>query len=201
MTRSRTWARCFGLAVAVAFASGAATRTAMAQASLLRTAITVADVDRSLAFYALLGFETEAEMGGARSPDSAFPLNSGSSRWRLVILQGGRVEGGRLALCDVIGSAWATSSSCSTCSTRAICTGAWRRPGHRSSRSLSRTRRASVMHPGSRCRDGCSMSLIPTATWSRFSSRLGHAEFLVHTSGALRQDTRLTAHTPEPGLR
>ncbi len=70
----------------------------MAQASLLRTAITVADVDRSLAFYALLGFETESELGGDRSPDSKFPLNSRSSLWRLVILQGGRAEGGRIGL-------------------------------------------------------------------------------------------------------
>lgn len=69
-----------------------------AAAMLLRTTLTVADVDRSVAFYALLGFAPESEMGGARNPDSAFPLNSRSSEWRLVILGSGRGEGGRIGL-------------------------------------------------------------------------------------------------------
>jgi catechol 2,3-dioxygenase-like lactoylglutathione lyase family enzyme len=67
-------------------------------ATLLRTTLTVADVDRSLAFYALLGFRVESEMGGERSPDSPFPLNSRSSRWRLVILAPAAGEGGKIGL-------------------------------------------------------------------------------------------------------
>jgi len=86
---------CFivGLSLSVSAAPAAAT-----EASLLRTAITVADVDRSLAFYRLLGFETEAEMGGERNPDGAFPLNSRSSAWRLVILQSEIGQGGRIGV-------------------------------------------------------------------------------------------------------
>ena len=100
MTRSRNGEACLGLAAgaALALAWGAFVRPAVADASLLRTAITVADVERSRAFYALLGFETESEMGGERNPDSAFPLNSRSSRWRLVVLKSGRAEGGRIGL-------------------------------------------------------------------------------------------------------
>ena len=69
-----------------------------AGASLLRTTLTVADVDRSTRFYALLGFVVESEMGGERDPDSAFPLNSRSSRWRLVILAPASGEGGKIGL-------------------------------------------------------------------------------------------------------
>lgn len=67
-------------------------------AMLLRTALVVADVERSRAFYELLGFTVESELGGERNPDSAFPLNSRSSRWRLLILASGRGEGGRIGL-------------------------------------------------------------------------------------------------------
>jgi catechol 2,3-dioxygenase-like lactoylglutathione lyase family enzyme len=67
-------------------------------ATLLRTTLTVADVDRSLAFYALLGFRVESEMGGERNPDSPFPLNSRSSRWRLVILAPAGKTGGKIGL-------------------------------------------------------------------------------------------------------
>jgi len=67
-------------------------------ASLLRTTLVVADVDRSTRFYALLGFHTEDEMGGERNPDSPFPLNSRSSRWRLAILAPESGEGGRIGL-------------------------------------------------------------------------------------------------------
>ena len=67
-------------------------------ATLLRTTLTVADVDRSLAFYALLGFRVESEMGGERNPDSPFPLNSRSSRWRLVILAPLGATGGKVGL-------------------------------------------------------------------------------------------------------
>ena len=67
-------------------------------AMLMRTALVVADVDRSRAFYELLGFRVESEMGGERNPDSPFPVNSRSSRWRLLILASGRGEGGKIGL-------------------------------------------------------------------------------------------------------
>jgi catechol 2,3-dioxygenase-like lactoylglutathione lyase family enzyme len=67
-------------------------------AMLMRTALVVADVERSRAFYELLGFRVESEMGGERNPDSPFPVNSRSSRWRLLILASGRGEGGRIGL-------------------------------------------------------------------------------------------------------
>jgi len=67
-------------------------------ASLLRTTLVVADVDRSLRFYGLLGFQVEEQMGGARNPDSPFPLNSRSAQWRLVILAPATGEGGRIGL-------------------------------------------------------------------------------------------------------
>jgi len=69
-----------------------------ATAALLRTTLTVADLDRSLAFYGLLGLAAESEMGGERNPDSAFPLNSRATRWRLVIIAGAGGEGGRIGL-------------------------------------------------------------------------------------------------------
>jgi len=91
---------CLRLAAAAGLllVAGDAVRPAGAEASLLRTTIIVADVERSRAFYALLGFGTESEMGGERNPDSAFPLNSRSSLWRLVVLRSGRAEGGRIGL-------------------------------------------------------------------------------------------------------
>lgn len=67
-------------------------------AMLMRTALVVADVERSRAFYELLGFRVESEMGGDRNPDSPFPVNSRSTRWRLLILASGRGEGGRIGL-------------------------------------------------------------------------------------------------------
>lgn len=100
LNRSRKGVARLGLAAAAGLllAWGAAVRPAGADAALLRTAITVADVERSRDFYALLGFETETEMGGERNPDSSFPLNSRSSRWRLVVLESARAEGGRIGL-------------------------------------------------------------------------------------------------------
>jgi catechol 2,3-dioxygenase-like lactoylglutathione lyase family enzyme len=65
-------------------------------ATLLRTTLMVQDVDRSIAFYARLGFVQEGEMGGPRSPESPFPINSRSSRYRLVILGSG--QGGKIGL-------------------------------------------------------------------------------------------------------
>jgi catechol 2,3-dioxygenase-like lactoylglutathione lyase family enzyme len=56
-------------------------------ARLLRTALIVADVDRSARFYDLFGYVSESEIGGPRDPDkTAFPLNVKAKRWRLVIL-------------------------------------------------------------------------------------------------------------------
>ena len=67
-------------------------------ASLLRTTLVVADGDRSMRFYGLLGFQVEEQMGGARNPDSPFPLNSRSAQWRLVVLAPATGEGGRIGL-------------------------------------------------------------------------------------------------------
>jgi catechol 2,3-dioxygenase-like lactoylglutathione lyase family enzyme len=67
-------------------------------AMLLRTALVVADVERSRVFYELLGFAVESELGGERNPDSPFPVNSRSTRWRLLILASARGEGGRIGL-------------------------------------------------------------------------------------------------------
>jgi catechol 2,3-dioxygenase-like lactoylglutathione lyase family enzyme len=72
--------------------------TAAEGASLLRTTLIVADVDRSVRFYELLGFRVEDEMGGGRNPDSPFPLNSRSTRWRLVILTSASGVGGKVGL-------------------------------------------------------------------------------------------------------
>ena len=74
-------------AAAAAPSAAPAVATAPADARLLRTALIVADVERALRFYALLGYAPESEMGGPREPDkTAFPLNAASTRFRLVIL-------------------------------------------------------------------------------------------------------------------
>jgi catechol 2,3-dioxygenase-like lactoylglutathione lyase family enzyme len=74
----------------------AAPAPAAENATLLRTTLMVRDVDRSIAFYSRLGFAQEGEMGGARSPESPFPINSRSSRYRLVIMGSG--QGGKIGL-------------------------------------------------------------------------------------------------------
>jgi catechol 2,3-dioxygenase-like lactoylglutathione lyase family enzyme len=84
------------VAVGMLFAHPGAARAEGAM--LMRTALVVADVERSRAFYELLGFRVESEMGGERNPDSPFPVNSRSSRWRLVILASERGEGGKIGL-------------------------------------------------------------------------------------------------------
>ncbi|MCZ8131275.1 MAG: VOC family protein [Steroidobacteraceae bacterium] len=69
-----------------------------APATLARTTLIVTDVERALAFYALLGFTVEMEMGGARDPAATnFPLNAPSTRSRLLIL-GSAAGGGKLGL-------------------------------------------------------------------------------------------------------
>lgn len=68
-------------------------------ARLLRTALIVEDVDRSLRFYALLGHAPESEMGGSRDPArTPFPLNAGATKWRLVILASAANPGARIGL-------------------------------------------------------------------------------------------------------
>jgi catechol 2,3-dioxygenase-like lactoylglutathione lyase family enzyme len=68
-------------------------------ASLLRTALIVEDVDRSLAFYALLGFHAVDEMAGPRDPDTTrFPLEGRSRHSRLLILESAAGGGGRIGL-------------------------------------------------------------------------------------------------------
>ena len=84
--------------VTVCALSGLADAARAEGAMLMRTALVVADVERSRAFYELLGFRVESEMGGERNPDSPFPLNSRSTRWRLVILASERGEGGKIGL-------------------------------------------------------------------------------------------------------
>jgi catechol 2,3-dioxygenase-like lactoylglutathione lyase family enzyme len=86
-------ALCFALSLPAPEAMAAGTGP-----SLLRTTLTVADVDRSARFYSLLGFTVEDEMGGERNPDSPFPLNSRSTQWRLVILAPASGEGGKIGL-------------------------------------------------------------------------------------------------------
>jgi len=57
-----------------------------ADGALLRTTLIVADIGRSIAFYRVLGFEPVGDMGGERDPQSRFPLNAASRRFRLVVL-------------------------------------------------------------------------------------------------------------------
>jgi catechol 2,3-dioxygenase-like lactoylglutathione lyase family enzyme len=66
--------------------------------SLLRTTFIVADIERAVAFYAVLGFRTESELSGDRFADSPFPLNVRAERYRLVILASPRAGSGRIGL-------------------------------------------------------------------------------------------------------
>ncbi len=69
--------------------------------TLLRTALIVADAERSIAFYGLLGFTVEADNASDRKPDAnPFPLNAPSTRYRLVILASRDKAGGRIGLVD-----------------------------------------------------------------------------------------------------
>lgn len=68
-------------------------------AKLLRTALIVADVDRSMRFYDLFGYVSESEMGGPRDPaKTAFPLNVKATRWRLVIMVSAANPSARIGL-------------------------------------------------------------------------------------------------------
>jgi catechol 2,3-dioxygenase-like lactoylglutathione lyase family enzyme len=88
------------LTLAALVLSIAAVRAAATDAppTLLRTALVVTDIERSVAFYALLGYRPEDEMAGPRDPrKSPFPLAAPSKRSRLVILAGS-AGGGKIGL-------------------------------------------------------------------------------------------------------
>jgi catechol 2,3-dioxygenase-like lactoylglutathione lyase family enzyme len=69
--------------------------------TLLRTALIVADAERSIAFYGLLGFSVEADNASDRKPAAnPFPLNAPATRYRLVILASRDKTGGRIGLVD-----------------------------------------------------------------------------------------------------
>jgi catechol 2,3-dioxygenase-like lactoylglutathione lyase family enzyme len=80
----------------------AATAPAASGATLLRSSLLVADADRSIAFYGLLGFRVESDTGRQpRRPEgSPFPLNAASTWYRLVILGSANGAGGRIGLVD-----------------------------------------------------------------------------------------------------
>lgn len=95
----RSWWRAVaaGAAVVLSGADGAGAQTT--PAALLRTALIVADADRSAAFYRVLGFEPESELDNPRDPKtSTFPVNVPSTAVRLVILGNPMAEGARLGL-------------------------------------------------------------------------------------------------------
>jgi catechol 2,3-dioxygenase-like lactoylglutathione lyase family enzyme len=68
--------------------------------ALLRTTLIVADLERSIEWYRLLGFEPEQQLGGPRDPDSAFPLAARAGRFRLVIMAPPAGRGGRIGLLE-----------------------------------------------------------------------------------------------------
>jgi catechol 2,3-dioxygenase-like lactoylglutathione lyase family enzyme len=70
--------------------------------TLLRSALIVADADRSIAFYALLGFQVESDTGQRtrRTAGNPFPLNAASNWSRLVILASATGSGGRIGLVE-----------------------------------------------------------------------------------------------------
>jgi catechol 2,3-dioxygenase-like lactoylglutathione lyase family enzyme len=73
--------------------------TGAQRTALLRVTLIVADLQRSLAFYSLLGFTVEGEMGGARDPaGTAFPLNAPSTQSKLLVLASAAPDGGKLGL-------------------------------------------------------------------------------------------------------
>ena len=73
--------------------------------ALLRTTLIVAEVERTAAFYRLLGFAPERDLGGPRSPDSPFPLDARSTRFRLLILASADPQSGRIGLLTFDGPA------------------------------------------------------------------------------------------------
>ncbi len=89
------------LLLCVATAGPFARSDTTASPTLLRTALIVADAERSIAFYGLLGFRVEADSASDRKPEAnPFPLNAPSTRYRLVILASRDQNGGRIGLVD-----------------------------------------------------------------------------------------------------
>lgn len=68
--------------------------------TLLRTTLIVSDVEVSISWYRHLGFDVAETLGGARNPQSAFPLAAHASAFRLVILAGSNGKGGRIGLLE-----------------------------------------------------------------------------------------------------
>lgn len=83
-------------------AAAADDASATTDVSLLRSSLLVADADRSIAFYAVLGFRVESDTGRQpRRPEgNPFPLNAASTWYRLVILGSATGSGGRIGLVD-----------------------------------------------------------------------------------------------------
>lgn len=69
---------------------------------LLRTALIVADAERSIAFYRLLDLRVESDTGRQprRVAGNPFPLNAPATRSRLVILGSASGHGGRIGLVE-----------------------------------------------------------------------------------------------------
>lgn len=97
---------CLPLGSPPARAETVATPPSMPAASrsptLLRTALIVADADRAVAFYRLLGFRVESDTGSQarRVAGNPFPLNAPATRSRLVILGSASGDGGRIGLVE-----------------------------------------------------------------------------------------------------
>ncbi|MEZ5500110.1 MAG: VOC family protein [Steroidobacteraceae bacterium] len=85
----------FALLLALAAIASPASEVA---GTLLRTTLIVEDMQRSLDFYATLGFKPAQEISGPRSPDSPFPVNARSRESRLIILASATQQGSTIAL-------------------------------------------------------------------------------------------------------
>jgi catechol 2,3-dioxygenase-like lactoylglutathione lyase family enzyme len=90
------------LATALLVLSSGTTAATDAAVTLARSSLLVADADRSIAFYGLLGFRVESDTGRQpRRPEgNPFPLNAPSTWYRLVILASANAAGGRIGLVD-----------------------------------------------------------------------------------------------------
>lgn len=92
-----------GCATGTGRAPSATTAAAFAgDTTLLRSSLLVADADRSIAFYGLLGFRVESDTGRQprRAEGNPFPLNAASTWYRLVILGNASGHAGRIGLVD-----------------------------------------------------------------------------------------------------
>ena len=69
--------------------------------TLLRASLLVADVDRSLAFYARLGFRAQSDFTMPRDPRTDdLPLEAPSTGARIAVLASASGEGGRIGLVE-----------------------------------------------------------------------------------------------------